>query len=48
MKTDFTMYLPVQCDENGFPVTDANNKYIPDWDFMERYIDSLPYSDKIV
>lgn len=47
MKTDFTMYLPVQCDANGFPVTDANDKYIPDWDFMERYIDSLPYSDKI-
>lgn len=47
MKTDFTMYLPVQCDANGSPVTDANDKYIPDWDFMERYIDSLPYSDKI-
>lgn len=47
MKTDFTMYLPVQCDANGPPVTDADNKYIPYWDFMERYIDSLLYSDKI-
>lgn len=45
--------LPIQRDTSGNPVIDPDNKYsdkgyIPDWDFMERYIDSLPYSDKIM
>lgn len=44
--------LPIQRDAFGNPVIDPEKKYsdmgyIPDWDFMERYIDSLPYSDKI-
>lgn len=44
--------LPIQRDAFGNPVIDPDKKYsdkgyIPDWDFMERYIDSLPYSDKI-
>lgn len=44
--------LPIQRDASGNPVIDSDKKYsdkgyIPDWDFMERYIDSLPYSDKI-
>ena len=44
--------LPIQRDTTGNPVIDPEKKYsdkgyIPDWDFMERYIDSLPYSDKI-
>lgn len=44
--------LPIQRDASGNPVIDPDKKYsdkgyIPDWDFMERYIDSLPYSDKI-
>lgn len=47
-----TVSLPIQCDASGNPVIDPDKKYsdkgyIPDWDFMERYIDSLPYSDKI-
>lgn len=47
-----TIKLPVQRDASENPVIDPEKKYsdkgyIPDWDFMERYIDSLPYSDKI-
>lgn len=47
-----TISLPIQRDASGNPVIDPDKKYsdkgyIPDWDFMERYIDSLPYSDKI-
>lgn len=47
-----TVSLPIQYDASGNPVIDPDKKYsdkgyIPDWDFMERYIDSLPYSDKI-
>ena len=35
--------LPVLEDENGNPIIDSENKYhqdgyIPDWDFMEKYI----------
>ena len=25
----------------------SNEGYIPDWQFMEGYINSLPYSDRI-
>lgn len=44
--------LPIQRDSNGNPVIDDNrtysdNGYIPDWQFMEDYINSLPYSDRI-
>lgn len=44
--------LPIQRDSNGNPVIDDNrtysdNSYIPDWQFMEDYINSLPYSDRI-
>lgn len=50
--TGTTIKLPIQRDAFGNPVIDPEKKYsdkgyIPDWDFMERYIDSLPYSDKI-
>lgn len=49
---DNIIKLPIQRDVFGNPVIDPDKKYsdkgyIPDWDFMERYIDSLPYSDKI-
>lgn len=48
-----TLKLPIQRNANGNPVIDEekkyNNKgYIPDWQFMEDYINSLPYSDRIV
>lgn len=46
-----TIVLPVLY-ENKVPVLDSTRKYsdegfIPDWDFMERYIKYLPYGDKI-
>lgn len=36
----------------GAPVVDSTNEYsdlgyIPDWDFMENYIKSIPYGDKV-
>ena len=44
--------LPIQRDENGNPIIDTDKKYsdkgyIPDWRFMEYFIKSLPYSDRI-
>lgn len=50
--TSTTIKLPIQRDASGNPVIDHDKKYsdkgyIPDWDFMERYIDSLPYSDRV-
>lgn len=51
-KTDFMIKLPIKRDSNGNPVIDDNrtysdNGYIPDWQYMEDYINSLPYSDRI-
>jgi len=44
--------LPIKMDNNRNPIIDNNciysdNGYIPDWQFMESYINSLPYSDRI-
>lgn len=44
--------LPIQHHPDGTPVIDPEKKYsqrgyIPDWQFMEDYINTLPYSDKI-
>ena len=44
--------LPIKRDSDGKPVIDDNRTYsdsgyIPDWQFMEDYINSLPYSDRI-
>lgn len=44
--------LPIQRDNEGKPIVDnnytySNKGYIPDWQFMEDYIDSLPYSDRL-
>ncbi len=44
--------LPIQRDNAGTPVIDDNRTYsdsgyIPDWQYMEDYINSLPYSDRI-
>ncbi len=44
--------LPIQHDTNGDPIIDSKHKYcengyVPDWDFMENYIKSLPYGDRI-
>lgn len=45
--------LPIQRNADGSPVIDKEKKYhnkgyIPDWQFMEDYINSLPYSDRIL
>lgn len=51
-KTDFSIKLPIQRDDKGNPIIDSDKTYsekgfIPDWEFMENYIKSLPYSDRI-
>lgn len=52
IRTDLTLFLPVQHDVAGQLVIDLSRKYsddgyIPDWAFMEQYIGSLPGSDLI-
>ena len=44
--------LPIQRNSDGAPVIDSkksfhNDGYIPDWQFMEDYMRSLPYGDRI-
>lgn len=44
--------LPIQYNLDGTPFYDESKKYsddgyIPDWQFMEDYIKSLPYGDRI-
>ena len=51
-KTDFTVKLPIQKDESGKPLIDEKHTfstvgYIPDWQFMENYMKSLPYGDRL-
>ena len=48
IRNDFTFYLPIQYNYDGTPIIDekktySNEGYIPDWEFMERYIKSLHY-----
>lgn len=50
-RKDFTIKLPVKYDENGI-ILDASHEfsdegYIPDWEWMENYMKSLPYSDRV-
>lgn len=50
-RKEFTLKLPVLMDGNNY-VFDKNKKYsdkgyVPDWKFMEKYIKSLPYGDRI-
>lgn len=52
IRNDFTLYLPIKYHDDKRPVIDINNTYsdegyVPDWQFMEDYINSLPYSDKL-
>lgn len=49
---DLEIKLPIKRDGNGEPIIDndctySSKGYIPDWEFMENYIKSLPYGDKI-
>lgn len=44
--------LPILAAADGTPVIDNSNEfsdegYVPDWQFMENYIKSLPYGDRI-
>lgn len=46
------IYLPIKHNNDGTPYFDVTNKYseegyVPDWKFMERYIKSLPYGDRL-
>lgn len=50
-RKDFTLKLPAVHDRNGYKI-DKVHKYsedgfIPDWGWMENYMKSLPYSDRI-
>lgn len=51
IRKDFTIKLPVMHDEHGFIYDNtheySDEGYIPDWKWMENYIKSLPYSDRI-
>ena len=49
---DMDIILPIQRAEDNTPLIDEKHKYsddgyIPDWTYMENYIKSLPYSDRI-
>jgi hypothetical protein len=51
-KKDFTLKLPVKHGVDGEIITDkdsvfSDEGYVPDWQWMEDYIKSLPYSDRI-
>ena len=52
IKTDFGFTLPVQHNADGTPYIDpdctySEDGYVPDWQFMEDYIKSLPYGDRL-
>ena len=52
IKTDFGFTLPIQHNSDGTPYIDPECKYseegyVPDWQFMEDYIRSLPYGDRL-
>lgn len=50
-RKDFTIKLPVKQDETGIAFDEryefSDEGYIPDWDWMDRYMKSLPYGDRI-
>lgn len=39
--------LPILIDNSGIPILDEQGNFVPDYDFMENYIKSLPYSKSI-
>ena len=50
--SNMVIELPVRHHINGSPVLDEDKKYsdegyIPDWEWMENYIKSLPYGDRL-
>lgn len=47
-----TLKLPIVLNDDGTPYVDETHKfsddgYVPDWTFMENFIKSLPYGDRI-
>ena len=47
-----TIKLPILYNEDGTPFIDKAHKYskegyVPDWEFMEDYIKSMPYGDRL-
>jgi len=51
-RKDFSIKLPVKRDSNGNVVIDHKHEfspqgYIPDWDCIDKYMQSLPFSDRI-
>ena len=49
---EIVIKLPVKHNFDGSPIIDKTHKYsnkgyVPDWQFMENYIKSLPYGDRI-
>ena len=49
---EIVIKLPVLRNEDGTPKIDHSckyspNGYVPDWEFMEKYIKQLPYGDRI-
>lgn len=52
IRTDFGFTLPVQHNSDGTILIDEEHTYseegyVPDWQFMEDYIKSLPYGDRL-
>ncbi|MDK8450310.1 restriction endonuclease subunit S [Corynebacterium mastitidis] len=52
IRTIYGFDLPIQCDAHGNPTIDPTKSYhpegfIPDWNFMENFMRSLPYGDRI-
>lgn len=50
-RKDFTIKLPVKHNADGIIFDDkhefSDEGYIPDWDWMDNYMKSLPYGDRI-
>ena len=50
-RKDFTIKLPIKRDANGIVYDEmhefSDDGYIPDWEWMDSYMKSLPYSDRI-
>jgi Type I restriction modification DNA specificity domain len=51
IRKDFTIRLPALQNQNTFVIDDekvfSDEGYIPDWQFMETFVKSLPYGDRI-
>jgi hypothetical protein len=50
-RKDFTIKLPVKRNADGIVFDEthefSDDGYIPDWEWMDSYMRSLPYSDRL-